>query len=80
MKKILLLVTLLSATGLAHAADEPGQNVMAAPSAASPAMTPAHYRMKGNKQIRLPSGDLRTCLELKDRNAIIRCAETRRKK
>lgn len=37
-------------------------------------------KSKRHKARHLPHGDLRQCLELKDSKAIIRCAETGRKK
>ena len=62
------------------AAGEPDKAADATPSAAVPGMMPAHYRVEKNKQIKLPSGDLRQCLERKTSAEIIRCSETRRKK
>lgn len=61
-------------------ADEPARPpVEPAPSDAMPAETRpvgAAYRRGGLR--RLPSGDLRYCLELGDKRAVIRCAEGRR--
>ena len=47
--------------------------------AAAPAKASAHHRMEHNRPKRLPSGDLRHCLELKTSKEIIRCSEMRRK-
>lgn len=48
-------------------------------STAAPDMAQARNRMVMRKSKRLPAGDLRHCLDLKTSEAIIRCAETRRK-
>jgi hypothetical protein len=63
-------------------ADDKAQAPAAQPEAAAvtekaaPAK-PKHHRAAG-KAKRLPRGDLRRCLELKDNMAIIQCAENRR--
>lgn len=48
-------------------------------SAAAPDRAPARERMVRPKAKRMPTGDLRHCLELQTIEAIIRCSETRRK-
>ena len=44
------------------------------------AAAPAHYRMANHRTKRLPTGDMRHCLDLKTNAEIIRCSETRRKR
>jgi hypothetical protein len=80
MKIGLMLLPFLCAAGVALAQGESEQAADQAPAIAPPGKAPAHYRMEKNQPIRLPSGDLRQCLELKTSKAIIRCSETRRKK
>ncbi|MEW5771095.1 MAG: hypothetical protein AB1831_12125 [Pseudomonadota bacterium] len=95
MKTWLITPLFLCATGLALAADKapaephtpPAQPATAAkPEAAKPeasqsAAAPAQpAKPRYHKARRLPQGDLRQCLELKDNKAIIACAESRRKK
>ena len=82
MKKIgLMLLPLLCAAGVAMA-DSMGKEGPAEPreAAAAPAKAPAHYRMARSGMKRLPSGDIRHCLDMKTSAEIIRCAETRRRK
>lgn len=80
MKTWLITLPILCAATLAMADDIPPEPTGAQPQAvmsqetAKPAKT-MHHRTK-----RLPRGDLRKCLDLKDNEAIIRCAETGRKK
>lgn len=77
MKNWLIALPLLFAFGLAKADDPPKPsepaNTVTTPAKAMPAKSSKH------KVRRLPRGDLRYCLELKDNEAIIRCAETGRK-
>jgi hypothetical protein len=78
MKPWLIAVPFLFATSLATAAEQPQQDVQP-----DTAMTTAKvsYVNKHKHSVRhLPRGDLRYCLELKDNEAIIRCAETGRQK
>ena len=83
MKTWLTTLPFLFAAGIATAADKtpapaPQPEAAMAKEAAAPA-EPAkpmrHTRIK-----RLPRGDLRHCLDLKENEAIIRCSETGRKK
>jgi hypothetical protein len=76
-----ITLSLLCAAGIALA-DDKAQAPAVQPEAAAvtekaaPAK-PKHHRAAG-KAKRLPRGDLRRCLELKDNMAIIQCAENRR--
>ena len=82
MKKIgFMMLPLLCAAGVAMA-DSMGKEGAAEPmaSAAAPVNAPAHYRMASHGMKRLPSGDIRHCLDLKTSADIIRCSETRRRK
>lgn len=47
---------------------------------AVPARAPAHYRLANHRMKRLPSGDIRHCLDRKSSEDIIRCSESRRRK
>lgn len=83
MKTWLITLSLLCAVTPAMADDmspapAKGQPEAAMATEATVSAEPAktmHHRTK-----RLPRGDLRKCLDLKDNAAIIRCAETGRKK
>jgi len=82
MKKIgFVALPLLCAVGFAMAdsMEKEGTAVQMEP-AAAPSNAPAHYRMARHGMKRLPSGDIRQCLDLQTNAAIIRCSETRRKK
>jgi hypothetical protein len=81
MKTWLMTLPLVCAVGVAMA-DDMGKegNGEEMKSAAAPGMAPAHYRMAHHRTKRLPSGDLRHCLDLQTNAAIIRCSETRRKR
>ncbi|MEW6677749.1 MAG: hypothetical protein AB1421_07495 [Pseudomonadota bacterium] len=82
MKTWLIPLPLLFAASLALAAEgvtEPIASPEAA--AASEQAAPAQPVMKKHhKARRLPSGDLRHCLDLKDNKAIIACSEKRKKR
>lgn len=78
MKTWLITLSLLGAAGIAAAADEmptPRPEAAMTKEAGAPAES-AKITPHGAK--RLPRGDLRKCLELKDNKDIIRCAETGR--
>lgn len=82
MKTWLITLPFLCAVGIAHAEDK-----MPAPAAqpeapmAKEATAPVEpAKTMPHRTKRLPRGDLRKCLDLKDNEAIIRCAETGRKK
>ena len=77
MKNWLIALPLLFAFGLAQA-DEPPKPSEPVNAAATPAKA-MHAKSSKQKVRRLPRGDLRFCLELKDNEAIIRCSETGRK-
>ncbi|MBM3747031.1 MAG: hypothetical protein FJW34_14675 [Acidobacteria bacterium] len=72
-------LTLLCATGIALAADPAPAPQPAAVPAVEQAAPAQPARMQRHKVKRLPRGDLRHCLELKDDKALIACAERRRK-
>jgi hypothetical protein len=80
-----ITLSLLCAAGIALADDNaPAPAPAVQPEAAAVAVTekaapakPKHHRAAW-KAKRLPRGDLRKCLELKDNMAIIQCAENRR--
>lgn len=76
-----VMLSLLCASGIAMA-DSMGKegSTDAMASVASPGKAPAHYRMARSGMKRLPSGDIRHCLDLKTSAEIIRCSETRRGK
>jgi hypothetical protein len=81
MKTWLMTLPLLCAVGVAVADSmEKERTAGQMESAAVPGMAPAHYRMAHHRPKRLPSGDLRHCLDLQTNAAIIRCSETRRKR
>ena len=82
MKIWLITLPLLFAAGIALAdgmeSEQPADqsdNAMA-PTDIHKTSSARHHEWKPK---RLPRGDLRHCLELKDNQAIIRCAETTRK-
>jgi hypothetical protein len=78
MKNWLIALPLLFALCLAKA-DVPPPPSEPANTAATP--TKAMYTKSDKHRVRhLPRGDLRYCLKLKDNEAIIRCAETGRKR
>lgn len=82
MKKIgLVALPLLFAVGFAMADSMEKEGAAdQMESAAAPSMAPAHYRIARHGAKRLPSGDIRHCLDLQTNEAIIRCSETRRRK
>ena len=49
-------------------------------STAAPAKSAPHYRSAHKRIKRLPSGDIRHCLDLKTNADIIRCSEIHRRK
>lgn len=77
MKIWLIALPLLFAVSVAKADEQtqPGPQDQAAP----PPAKPVHAKKHKHSVRPLPRGDLRYCLELKDNEAIIRCAETGRK-
>ena len=82
MKTWLITPALLLAASLSMA-DDMGKEEGSAPAeAVRPAAQakPVHVRQQRSHARRLPRGDLRHCLELKDSKAIIRCSETGRKR
>lgn len=79
MKTWLITLTLLGSVNIAMADEMPSEQPAKAEAAPAPAAAPAAKPMR-HKARHLPRGDLRHCLELKDNDAIIRCAETGRKK
>lgn len=72
-------LALLCATGIALAGDPAPAPQPAAAPAVEQAAPDKPARSKRHKIKRLPQGDLRSCLELKDNKAIIACTEKRRK-
>lgn len=78
MKLGLMTLPFLFMTGLAYA---DGLDSAGAPEPAASAAAPAkaQARMTRQRPGRLPTGDLRHCLDLKTTEAIIRCSETRRR-
>ena len=82
MKTWLITLPLVFAVGVALADDSamappsPQPEAATAPETSKPVRS---ARRTWHKPKRLPRGDLRHCLELKGREAIIRCAESRRK-
>ena len=82
MKKTgFIMLPFLCAASIAMA-DSMGKEGPAEPMeiAAAPARASAHYRMARSGMKRLPSGDIRHCLDMKTSAEIIRCSETRRSK
>lgn len=85
MKTWIFTLSLLCAVDLALAADmevAPAADKMESVSA--PVKAGGHHRMHRRtvrkfRAVNLPHGDLRYCLERKGNEAIIRCAETRRR-
>jgi hypothetical protein len=69
----LMILPLLVALNLARADGMPD----AVPAASASEKAPARERVRAHKP--LPRGDIRHCLDRKTNEAIIRCAETRRK-
>lgn len=78
----LMILPLLCAVNGATAdgMDYAGADAPAAEAAAAIDKAPARERMRAHTPTRLPSGDIRHCLDLKSNEAIIRCAETPRRK
>jgi len=76
MKTWLIAIPFLLVANLVIADEKPQQSAQP-----EPAMAPAkpHHKLHRHTVRRLPRGDLRYCLELKDNEFIIRCAETGRK-
>lgn len=61
-------------------ADGIDRESVADPSNPTVAPAKAQDRAARHRSTRLPSGDMRHCLDLKTNAAIIRCSETRRKR
>lgn len=83
MKTWLITLSLLCAAGIATAEDKmPAPAAQSEATMAKEAAAPAEPAkpMRQHRTKRLPRGDLRHCLDLKDNEAIIRCSETGRKK
>jgi hypothetical protein len=84
MKAWLFTLPLLFAFNVAAAAEENmgmGAAEAGPPASTDKAMAPKPRKRRSMHRTmhrKLPSGDLRYCLELKDNTAIIKCAETRR--
>ena len=80
MKRIgFIALPLVCAVGVALA-DDMGDGKAAGQTEAAAASRPAQERMVGPAAKRLPSGDLRHCLDRQTNAAIIRCSERPRKK
>ena len=79
MKTGLILLPLLCAANVAMA-NGAGKAGAAGPATAAVAPAKTQARMQAHRPGHLPRGDLRRCLDLKSDAAIIRCAETCRKK
>lgn len=82
MKTLLWMVPVMCLASMAHAADVPETargTAAAVPDASLSGTSPPHYRVARGKKVRLPGGDLRSCLERTSPTEIIRCSETRRK-
>ena len=82
MKNWIITLPLLCVVGIATAEDKmpvPAAKPEAAMATETAKPAEAAPPMR-HKTKRLPRGDLRKCLDLKDDMAIIRCAETGRKK
>ncbi len=80
MKRIgFIALPLVCAVGVALA-DDMGEGKAAGQTEAAVATQPAQDRMAGHAGKRLPSGDLRHCLDQQTNAAIIRCSEKPRKK
>lgn len=82
MKPWTIILSLFCFAGLAQAQDTAPAPAAAQPEAAPVAekaapAKPRHHR-HARKAKRLPRGDLRHCLELKDNKAVIACAEARK--
>lgn len=83
MKTLYWIVPVMGLAGMAQAADGSGMPDSGGHAVADASLSgtaAAHYRVKQGRKIGLPGGDLRSCLELKNRVEIIRCSETRRKR
>ena len=83
MKPWTIILSLFCFAGLALAQDTAPAPAAAQPEAAPVAekatsAKPRHHR-HARKAKRLPRGDLRHCLDLKDNTAVIACAEQRKK-
>lgn len=74
-----IALPLVCAVGVALA-DDVGDGKAAAQTEAAAATQPAPDRIAGHAGKRLPGGDLRHCLDKRTNAAIIRCAETPRRK
>ena len=81
MKTWLITLPLLFVVGFAMADDSAqGQPQAQTETAKVPAKAKSTHLMRHKaKSIRLPRGDLRHCLELQGKEAIIHCAETGQK-
>lgn len=77
MKSWLIVLPLLFAFSLAKADEKPQQKEPLKTDA--PPAKVSHEKMHKHGPKHLPKGDLRYCLDLKDNEAVIRCAETGRK-
>jgi hypothetical protein len=77
MKSWLIALPLLFAFSLAQAEEKPQQKEQ--PKTDTPPAKVSHAKKYKHSPRHLPKGDLRYCLDLKDNEAIIRCAETGRK-
>ena len=75
----LILLPLLCAANVAMA-NGAGKDGAAGPATAAVAPAKTQARMQTHRPRHLPQGDLRRCLDRKSNAAIIRCAETQRKK
>ncbi|MBT9568064.1 MAG: hypothetical protein IV085_07170 [Thiobacillus sp.] len=83
MKTLVWIAPLICLAGMAQADEHsaaPDSMSQAAPDASLSGTEPPHYRVRRGKKIRLPGGDLRSCLDLKHRAEIIRCSERGRRK
>jgi hypothetical protein len=89
MKRCLMMLALLGAAHLAPAqAAEPAAAAPApakagtaeVPGEAGSAKAPSRHRNVRHRAKAMPRGDMRQCLDLKTNKAIIRCAETRKRR
>lgn len=78
MKTWFITLPFLCAVGVSFA-DDVGKEG-AAEQAVATNSTQSRESMHARAPKRLPAGDMRHCLDLKSNAAIIRCAETRRKR
>jgi hypothetical protein len=85
MRKGLIMFMLAALAGMASAADKPADvkaptppKFVPAPAPAAQEAAPSSPMPKARARKRLPRGDLRHCLGLKDNAAIIKCSEQRK--